>query len=256
MRLGVCGNAAEAEAIARAGYDYIELCLADIANRSEADFAAAKAALAKSGLTAETFNCFFPGEIALLGEKADREKIAAYTDKALRRAKELGGKLAVMGSGTARRVPEGMDPAKGRQQLAQVLRLMGDVALNYGIKVAIEPLNDQETNQITTVSEGVSLCREVDHPAVGVLADFFHMYKSGESFDGIREAGSLLWHVHCTRPAADRGCPTPADGALLAPFFTALHESGYDQRVSLECIFGGHKMADIEAVRPLLDTFR
>lgn len=254
MRFGVCCSGEQVGLVAKEGYDYAELWLTGIAQMSEEDFAAEKARLEASGLRAETFNGFFPGDLPLLGDKADRAAIEAYAEKALSRAAQLGGRVAVMGSGSARRVPEGLSPEEGWAQLREVLRLLGDVAQRHGMEIAIEPLNREETNQVITVADGLRLCREVAHPAVGVLADYFHIFKSGESFDAIREAGPLLKHVHFVRPAADRGCPHAEDAALCRPLMDVLGEIGYQNRVSLECLFTDFAR-DIHEARSVLALF-
>lgn len=251
MKLGVCRGYKEAEVIAAAGYDYIELYFADLARMDEAEFCEAKKKLAENGLQAETFNGFFPGDMVLLGPNADHEKIKAHAECGMRRAAELGGKVAVLGSGTARRVPEGMTSEEGWEEFKKIAALCGDIALQYGMVIAIEPLNAGETNQVITVADGLRLCRELNHPGVRVLADYFHVYKSGETLDAVREAGDFLVHTHLARAADDRGCPSWADKEACARFFTALKESGYEGRMSLECIYEDFE-TQIKDVLPML----
>lgn len=251
MRFGVCCSPEQAALVASEGYDYAELWLTSLAQMSEETFVSVQKTMAQSGIKAETFNGFFPGDMPLLGEKADRNAIEVYAETALRRASQLGGRVAVMGSGGARRVPEGMSPEEGWIQLREVLSLLGDVAQRYDMEIAIEPLNAAETNQVTTVAEGLRLCREVNHTAVGVLADYFHIYKSGETLDALREAGPLLKHVHFVRPAEDRGCPATGDEALCRPLIDTLNDIGYEGRVSLECIFKDFAH-EIHGARPVL----
>lgn len=252
MRFGVCCGYRDVPKVAAAGFDYVEFCLSDLVKMDEAEFAAAKRTLEASGLQAESYNGFFFGGIKLLGDEANREEIIAHAEKGLSRAAQLGGKVAVLGSGAARRVPEGMTAAEGWQQFKEVAALCGDIAAKYGMVVAIEPLNAGETNQITTVAEGLRFCRELGHPAVTLLADYFHIYKSGETLDAVKEAGALLTHTHIARANDDRGCPNPEDAAMCAPFFAALKENGYTGRMSIE---GGYKDFD-QQIKDILPCFR
>lgn len=235
MKFGVCAGYQEGEHILSWGYDYIELNLCQLAQIDDATFTDMRQTLEKAGIQAESFNGFFPGDLHLVGPEADFEKIAAHAELALRRAAQLGGKVAVLGSGRSRRIPEGVSAEEGWEQFKKAAVLCADIAQKYGMVVAIEPLNTNETNLVNTVADGLRLCREAGHPALTLLADYYHVFKSGETMDAIVEAGSLLTHVHIARPANDRGCPAPDQEELFAPFFAALQKNGYTGRVSLEC---------------------
>ena len=73
----------------------------------------------------ECFNCFFPPDISLVGEKTDLRVIGAYAEKGLKRAAEIGGKVAVIGSGGARRIPDGYDPKTATNSFAMPLTYAG-----------------------------------------------------------------------------------------------------------------------------------
>ena len=96
-------------------------------------------------------------------------------------------------------------------QLVAALRVCGDAAEKVGMKVAVEPLCYNETNVINSVAEGLEFCKEVSHPAVACLADFYHVFKVGESFDNVANAGDMLIHTHLARLNDDRRIPTAED---------------------------------------------
>ena len=175
MRFGVCTGVENIGLVKSAGYDYIELNFTQITQMSDEEFEALKEMVLTSGILAETYNCFFPGDIKLCGDEADLDLIAKYAEKGFSRAAQLGGKIAVIGSGGSRRIPEGFDRRTAMVQLVAVLRVCGDAAEKHGMKVAVEPLRAKETNVINTVAEGLELCKKAAHPAVGCLADFFHV---------------------------------------------------------------------------------
>lgn len=84
------------------------------------------------------------------------------------------------------------------------LQEVGAIAVDHGMSLALEPLNRFETFIINTVADGVRLMAEVDHPAVGLLLDTFHMHIEEKSTAAaIRHAGHHLKHFHASEN--DRG---------------------------------------------------
>ena len=89
---------------------------------------------------------------------------------------EIGLKVMVLGSGTARNIPEGFSRDEAVKQFTELCRQLAKVAEQYNVVIAIEPLQHSETNFINTVSEGADIARAVNNSHLGVLADFFHMH--------------------------------------------------------------------------------
>ncbi|MBQ3125531.1 MAG: sugar phosphate isomerase/epimerase [Clostridia bacterium] len=255
MRFGVCASPDKLPLLAAAGYDYFEFKFSKLTAMSEDEFAALRRTVEASPLKAETYNGFFPSDMPLY-VGCDLDRIAAYCELGFSRAEQLGGKIAVFGSGGARSFPEGYDPAEGAAQFLRVLRVCGDAAARHGMLIAIEPLRACECGYINTVAEGLAVCRAADHPAVRVLADFFHVYSSGESFAAIEAAGEMLIHVHLARPNDDRAVPTAADLDACRPWADLLRRIGYDARISLECSMKPDFETAITAVRPILNLFQ
>ena len=255
MRFGVCAYPDKLPLLEAAGYDYLEYEFSKIAQMPEEDFLALRQTIAASPLKIETVNLFFRSAMRLY-EGCDLDLIAEHCELGFSRTAQLGGKIAVLGSGKARTFPEGYDPAEGSAQFLRLLRFCGDIAQRHGMKIAIEPLRAVECGYINTVAEGLAVCRAADHPAVGVLADFFHVYSSGETFDAIEDAGDLLLHVHLARPNDDRANPTAADIDDCRPWAELLHRIGYNGRISLECKMLPDFETAITDARPVLDLFR
>ena len=157
MEIGVCGGPREWQMLARYRYDYCEGVLAWLASLDEDGFADAKRARAESGLDVACFNGLIPGGFDLYGtEPGD---LRAYLSRAFSRAAELGGRIAVLGSGHARRVPAGMEKAEALARFADITYRCGEVAQSFGMKIAIEPLCYREDTLLNTVADGVALCR-------------------------------------------------------------------------------------------------
>lgn len=256
MRLGICCFKPEYFAIAKAaGFDYVEGSLMDIAKMDDAEWSAYKQALLESGLQAECFCCAFSG-LDLVGDGVNYEAIAVYFDHALSRAAELGAQVVVIGSGGARNVPDGYDREKAIDQFCRVLNVCGDIAKTYNIRVVIEPLGPKETNLVNTVAEGKEMVRRAAHSHVGCLVDFYHTYRSGETLDAVRETASPLWHAHIARANDDRGVPLAEDVEQVKIWATALKESGYDARLSVEAVFAPDFETAAYATRPIIECFK
>jgi len=260
MKFGVCGflrgkneDGKEFDllgAAKAAGFDYIEMPLSTVAGLDEAGFEGVHRALECSGLACEACNLFFPGSLRLTGPEADPAKTEAYLRLALERANRLDARVIVFGSGGARNVPPGFPKEQAWAQLAQMLRLAGEIAARYEIDIAIEPLNRAESNLINTGSEGFALARLVDHPRVGLLLDLYHMVKEGEDYGIAVTARQMLRHAHLAEPSGRR-FPVE-EGAEIREFFASLKRAGYDGRVSVEAgytHFDGEARAALAVMR-------
>jgi len=77
------------------------------------------------------------------------------------------------------------------------------------------------------------LVAAVNHSAIRLTADVFHMMRAGESPEAIRKAGALVAHVHL---AEKRARTAPAvDGDDFSPWLAALQAAGFAGLISLEC---------------------
>jgi sugar phosphate isomerase/epimerase len=163
----------------------------------------------------------------------DPAKQMAYVTGVLGRLKQLGVKMVVLGSGGARRVPDGFSKEEATAQLVDFCRRIAPVARDNGITIVIEPLRKQESNIINTAREGLALVRAVDRPEIRLLVDYYHLTEEGESPDIIAEAGPLLAHTHIANPKG-RVFPLQADESPYAGFFSNLCKIGYQGRTSVE----------------------
>lgn len=235
MRFGVCtGDINRFSLIKAAGYDYVEFPMTELVKMSDEAFAAFAAKVEEIGIPVESYNGFFPPELKIVGNAIDYDAIEAYAEKGFSRAAQIGGKVAVIGSGGARRIPEGEGYEENFARFAKTLAVCGEVASRYGMYVTVEPLNDKETNLINSVAEGLEVCRKANHPAARCLADFYHVFMSGETLDAIRGAGDMLGHVHLARANEDRAMPYAEDVPQCEEWAAALKACGYDARISLE----------------------
>ena len=255
MKIGCCTNMIATapdgtgvefvERLAKLGFDYIELPLAEVTALTEEAFAALVERVEKSGIRCETCNNFFPKTLRLTGPDTDEDTILSYVGLALSRAHRLGVEFVVFGSGPAKNVPEGFPLEDGYRQVVGLLQKIAPLAEKYGITIVIEPLRSPECNLINSFAQGCGLARDVDRSNVRVLVDYYHLTQEAEPVESlVRDGEMYLRHVHFARNEG-RSFPLGPDEEGYAPFFGALKTAGYDRRVSLEAY-----SSDFEAEAP------
>ena len=236
MRFGCCVSTPEQIAIlAREGYDFCELPASSV-QPFEEDAAAEPALLAleRAPLRAESFNVLVPARLPLVGPDADQAALRSYLHRAFGRMVRLGGQVAVLGSGGARRIPDGYPRDKALSQLAAAVALAVDEAGVAGITLALEHLNRSETNTVNSVAEAQSFIaqdRLVDR-GLRLLVDLHHLEVEHEPLEQVRAGADWIAHVH----VADGGRRQPGAGGYdYAGFMRVLRECNYDRRISAEC---------------------
>lgn len=224
MKLGWCVPLADAELVARAGFDYIELPLA------AQDFS--PGVRIDSPLPVGAFNYFFPQDMRIVGENVEGGALDRYLARAAEIMAGVGAKTAVMGSAWARNVPKGFDRARAEDQIVHALNRIADHLKGTGVTCAIEPMYRKESNIINSVAEGVEFARRVNRPEIRVLADFFHMDEESEPLETLRDHRDWIVHVHL----ADTGRRNPGTGFYpYDRFLGLLKEIGYSGMMSCEC---------------------
>jgi sugar phosphate isomerase/epimerase len=233
MQFGCCVPAAQAPLAAQMGYDYVEVPVPDLApEQPPAAFEKTARAIADAGIPALAFNYFVPLTLPIVGPAVDVDHLRRYVTVVVERASSLGGRIIVLGSGQARRVPAGFPPEVAIQQFGSFARLAADTADRHGMSVAIEALNRTETNLLHRFDQAVELARAVGVAALGVLVDTYHMHMEAEPFRNLLLAEGLLKHVQ----VCDAGRSYPGSRGLdLWGAFIYLNHMGYSGTVSVEC---------------------
>ena len=233
VQVGVCLDADKFEAARAAGFDYVEINASKVAALTDDEFQQLERRAAQLGIPVAAANVFLPAAIKLTGPDVDPARQMAYVTAALGRLQRLGVKVQVLGSGGARRVPDGFSREDAFNQLVDFCRRIAPVARDHGITIVVEPLRKQETNIINTAREGLALVKAVDRPEIKLLVDYYHLAEEGESPDVIAEAGPLLAHTHIANPMG-RVYPLSLDESAYGGFFSNLCKIGYSARMSVE----------------------
>ena len=225
------------ETLSSLGFDYIEPALAQTLALPPDALASARARVKKAGIRVETMNWFMPGtDIKLTGPDADPARIRAYVERALELAESFGARVIVFGSPGARTVPDGFPREKAWAQLKEFLRTCGDViqSRKYGMVIGIEALRRPETNIVNSVAEALKLAREVNHPKIRIIVDFYHLAFENEDPAIVLEARDMIVHLQIADPRERTFPVSDAGEPRYAAFFSNLRKIGYQGRISIE----------------------
>jgi sugar phosphate isomerase/epimerase len=253
MQIGLCLDPATLATLPTPhDFDFIEGHVQNFLLPSSPDeaFAPHLAALRACPLPMPASNSFLPPGLKVVGPAVDQAALSRYADTAFRRARSVGMSIMVFGSAGARMMPEGWSAARGFEQYVEALRLFAPLAQAQGVTLVVEPLNRVECNLVNTIVEGAEAVKRANHPAVKLLVDLFHMLRNGEAPDDILRVGP----VHHAHLAEDKDRAAPGiNGDDFRPFFRALKQIGYNDRLTIECIW---KNAPAHEAAPALVALR
>jgi D-psicose/D-tagatose/L-ribulose 3-epimerase len=174
-----------------------------------------------------------PGLNTVDDDAGVRAKARAHWEECIKTAAEMGGKL-IAGPLYA---PVGYLPGRRRtpeewRRAVECFQALGPVLEDSGVALAIEPLNRYETYFLNTAADAARLCKEINHPSIGILFDTYHAnIEEKHVSDAILQAGPYLHHFHACEN--DRG--TPGSGHVPWPaVFESLHKVKYDRWLTIE----------------------
>lgn len=190
-------------------------------------------------------------EGVLISEQEDvRKKCVATMKEILTAAGALGSTGMIM-------VPAFTGQTKlghweSRELLLQLLPDLAEHAKQAGTAIILEPLNRREAHFLRQVPDAAAICRDVNHPGVGVMGDFWHMtWEETNDMAAFLSAGEYLRHVHMASRKT-RKMPGDDEGDNYVLGFKGLKLLGYQNFVSLECGSKGDKNQSIPAAVKLL----
>lgn len=177
-------------------------------------------------------NVLFPGRLKIAGPEVHEEKVLTYLKGVLERANMAGVEHLILGSGGARRLPDGYDKEKAKAEFALLSRQMAKAAKTYGVTIILENLNSTETNFLNKLGDAADVVRRVNHPNFKLNADIYHMLKEDESPEEIRKAGDLIIYSEIAEKEG-RTLPGVA-GADFRPYLQALKDIKFKGPIIIE----------------------
>lgn len=219
------------------GFDFVELLVPE---PGEIDLSAARRALDDAGLAV-----VLAARVNLQRNLASDDRTAydagidylryAADSAAALGAKIVGGPLTGNPLVFAGRPPA---PVEEKERLARKERCVtglqkaGHHAASAGIQLAVEPLNRFESDVLCTTLQAIELLDVVDHPAIGLMLDTFHMHMEEASIpEAIRLAGSRTIHFQANENHRGFLGTGSTDWVEVC---RALHDVGYRGPISLE----------------------
>ena len=233
VEIGVCAPVHDLETAERFGFDYLEPPAAAVAAMTEVEFQAFRTRASSSRIRCTSFNSFVRS-LKVVGENVSRTDLQSYLDLCLGRCRQLGGEIVVWGSAGSRNVPENFSRDRAWNQIKEFLQMAGDTARSRQLVIAIEPLRHQESNIINTGAEALRLVREVNHPSVRMIIDYYHLRVENEDPEIIVRARQEIVHFHFANPEGRRWPRNPSEDPEYARFFALLRQINFRGGISIE----------------------
>lgn len=129
-------------------------------------------------------------------------------------------------------LPEGHTYDEMWENAIKNVRKAADYAQSKGIRLCIEAINRYETYFVNTLEKAYKFVKAVNHPAVGIMADMFHMSLEERNIGAsMRMISDELMHVHIadnTREAAGLG------NTDFKEMLYVLRDIGYEGPLTME----------------------
>ncbi len=240
MKFGVCASYREVALLQEKAFDYLEENVQRflVPEQSQEHFEQLWQEARAIGMPIEACNSMLPANLPIIAtprQQVDTVRLERYIKTMLQRAEQVGVRVIVFGSGDVRRCPPNYDYNSALQQIGEHLATWGEWAQQHGVQLALEPLRYKETNILNTITEGGTLVTKHIASCATLLIDTYHMACNGEAATDIVSWVPLISHVHVAEKQ-ERAAPGRY-GEDLRPYFRALHAGGYDQRISIECVW-------------------
>ena len=230
------------EKVAEAGFTAVEL-VGEFKKWSDTDFVAYNRKKRELGIVFDATS----GLDRSLTNPSERDAFLAQLDGLMLTADKLECPAIIVLSGN--KVPE---LSREAQHLSCVegLKCAADAAAKRNITLLLENIDPEENPKyfLTSVAEGFEIIREVDHPNVLFLYDFFHeQISEGNLIEKLEKNIDKVGLVHI---ADVPGRHEPGTGEInYANIFRKLAALGYKNRAAMEFIPTGDPVASLRAAR-------
>jgi hydroxypyruvate isomerase len=232
------------EKVAEAGYRAAEL-VDEYKDWSPADFQRFAAKRRSLGLTFDAIANVQHG----IANPADRAIFLSELAALLTTAQKLESPGIIVLSGN--RVP-GLSHQQQHDSCVECLKRAADLASNSGVTLLLENIDPEENPEyyLTSVAQGLTITREVNHPHVRFLYDFYHeQISEGNLIEKLEKNIDYVGLVHI---ADVPGRHAPGSGEInYANIFRRLAELNYNRYVAMEFLTGNDAVGELRAAREL-----
>lgn len=233
--IGMSGSIDEAAKLKEAGAEFLTVGVQNllVPDKSDEEFQKLLQQAKDSPLPVLACNSFIrPKHLRCVGEEANHDEVLEWADITFKRAKQVGAKFIVFGSGGSRYLKDGWTKEQADVQFVDLLKKMAPLARQQGITVVLEQLNKRECNYITTVGEAAAIVREVNDPNIRLLADLYHMAMMNNTPEDLAKAMDVVVHIEI---AEQEGRAFPGThGEDFREFFNVLQKANYQGAISIE----------------------
>jgi len=146
---------------------------------------------------------------------------------------DLGGKVLVLGSPKQRSLTEGQTKEGAWKRAVELLGSVLEKCGELGATICVEPLSPVETDFINTVSEGMKMVREINHPHLKIHLDVKAMCSEPTPVPEIIRSVQAedIGHFHVNDP----NLYGPGMGDMdYGPIAEAIKDIGWDKWLSVE----------------------
>lgn len=218
--------------------------------------AAAREVLDGAGLTPVVIGAMGPGR-SLLARAGNVAATQEYVRACLAAARVLGARVVAgpfyAPTGVTWRMSDDERTSVAAELRRNLAPLVAEAA-EFGITLAVEPLNRYETSVLNTVEQALEALGPLIGPGLGLALDTYHLnIEEKRPDDAIRRAGSAIAHVQVC--GNDRGA-VGDDHTDWPGTLAALDNAGYSGILGLESFTGENATIAVAASvwRPLAES--
>jgi len=186
-------------------------------------------------------------------EQEIRNKFDSTMREIIAAAGELGSTGVIMVPAFNGQKPAMPHTQETRDYLCEQLAALGSYAVEMGTTVILEPLNRKEAFYLRQVGDAASICKDINHPGVRLMGDFWHMtWEEASDYGAFTSAGNYLQHVHVASRKRRSMPGEDGDADNYIEGFKALKLINYPYYVSFECGCQGDRNEVVPAAVKLL----
>lgn len=237
MKTSHFGFVNEADQIAAAGYDAVELHIKEIMSFDDLEYQKARKLVKDSGIASEVFDNPLPLDVVVADDSFDFAYYTEYLKKAVDRTARMGARYFVYGNGKTRSLPEGAGREEAAKKNEQLIVTLCDIARAYNITIMMEPLAAAICNSVLSVPEAYDYAKKLGCGNLKTLLDFRWFIAGGHPYSDIVEYADFIKHVHVDNPLLpfpERRVPMAGDGFNYGTLFETLKSISYKGYISYE----------------------